>query len=127
MNTTSLIGRLTRDPDVQATPSGLSVARFGFAVDGASAKKGDDGRYGAGFFDVVAFGKAADTAAGFKKGKQLGVTGHLSWSSWEEKDTGRKRTKVEIVADRFTFVGPRDDQPSGAFVAPTVAEDDIPF
>lgn len=100
MNSVSVIGRLTRDPELRHTPSGESVCNFSVAVDRAGDKE-EDGTYGPGFFDVTVWGRSAESCAQYLvKGQQVGVNGRLFHHRWEAAD-GAKRSKVEIVAGAF--------------------------
>jgi single-strand DNA-binding protein len=108
MNTVSLIGRLTRDPEQKFTTSGDAVTTFSIAVDRAGDRQ-DDGTIGAGFFDCVTFGKTAELVAQwFHKGKQIGVTGSLQHHRWVNND-GDKRSVVQLRIFDITFVGSKDD------------------
>lgn len=137
MNSINVIGRLTKDPELRHLPSGTEVCNLRIAVDRAGMK-GDDGAYGAGFFDVDAFGKTAELMAQYlSKGRQVAISGELRWREWEQEGGG-KRQAVSILCNRMTFVGNREDGnggggnqfvPTGAGAAdfPTAADDDIPF
>ena len=93
-------GRLTRDPELKTTPSGVSVANFSVAVN-RPFKKGEKGE--ADFFECVAWQKTAEfITRNFFKGNTICVTGHLQQRSWERD--GVKRTVTEVVADEACFV-----------------------
>lgn len=93
---TSIVGNITRAPELRFTGAGLAVASFGVAVN---RKKGDEEVTS--FFDVTAFGTLAEHVAELPKGCRVIVVGRLEQSTWE-KD-GEKRSKVAVVADE---VGP---------------------
>ena len=94
-------GRLTRDPEINTTASGLTVARFTIAVDRLTKDKGAD------FINIKAFGKSAEFAAKFfEKGKEIIVEGHIQTGSYE-KD-GKKIYTTDIIADRFEFCGSKE-------------------
>jgi single-strand DNA-binding protein len=104
INQVILMGRLTRDPETRTTPSGKTIASFSLAVDRA----GQDDQ--ADFFDVTAWEKLGELVAQYlSKGRRCLVQGRLRQDSWDDKETGKKRTKVEIVATDVTFL----DGPSG--------------
>lgn len=108
MNTVVLIGRLVRDPELKYTPSGAAVAEMRIAVDRAGDRQ-DDGSYGAGFFDVSVFGRAAENSAQYLfKGSQAGFSGALKFHEWEDQD-GKKRSKIEITAFQVQFLGSKGD------------------
>ena len=128
MNIAIIIGRLTKDPDTRyGQNSQMAVSKFTVAVDRGKDKEGND--KGADFINCVAFGKTAESIEKFfHKGNRIGVTGHITTGSYEDKD-GRKVYTTEVAVDRFEFVESKkeapskDDIPSGF----SKLEDDIPF
>jgi single-strand DNA-binding protein len=129
INRVILTGNLTRDPDVRATPNGLSICKFGIAVN-TRRKNGDQWEEKANFFRVTVFGRQADTCAQYlKKGRPVAIDGRLEWSTWETE--GQKRESVDIIADSIQFLGGRDDAGGGngngfsSGVRPT--ESDVPI
>lgn len=107
-------GRLTRDPELKTTPSGVSVANFSVAVN-RPYKKGEKGE--ADFFECVAWQKTAEfITRNFYKGNTICVTGHLQQRSWE-KD-GVKRTVTEVVAEEACFVDAKSETGAIAGAAP---------
>lgn len=128
MNSVSVIGRLTRDPELRATPSGTSVCALRIAVND-DVKDATTGEWHQkpGFFDVDVFGKQADACAQYlSRGRQVAVQGRLRWREWETQD-GQKREAVSIAADRVQFIGPRESQPTPQGEPPDEVEDGIPF
>lgn len=115
-NKVILIGNLTRDPEVRYTPQGTPVANFSLAVN-RKYKVGDEQKEEVSFFDVVVFGKQAELAGQYlSKGKGVLIDGRLQQRRWDDKESGQKRSKVEIVAEVMQFL-PRagqggDAQPS---------------
>lgn len=105
INQVILMGRLTRDPEVRTTGSGKSVTSFSLAVD----RGGQDDQ--ADFFDVTAWEKTGELVAQYlSKGRRALVQGRLRQDSWDDKETGKKRTRVEVVAFDVTFLdGPNGD------------------
>ena len=94
-------GRLTHDPELRSTASGLSIAKFSVAVNQRDV---------AHYFKCVAFGKTAEFIVKyFEKGKAIFIEGRLSYSEWEGSDGG-KRSGVEIIAEQVQFVGTKNDQ-----------------
>lgn len=113
-NRVILMGNLARDPETRQTQGGLTVARSAIAVN----ERVSDGQGGwkdeANFFNFVFFGKQAESFARlFQKGKAILIEGRLREDKWQDKETGQNRSKVEVIADRWHFVGGRDDQRSG--------------
>jgi single-strand DNA-binding protein len=143
INRVTLVGRLTRDPELRHLPSGSPVLQLGLAVNGR--QKDDAGNWTdkPNFFDVKVFGNQAEMLSQhLAKGRRVGIDGRLDWSSWETD--GQKRSKVEVVAFQVQFLDSRgaegeqsqyipssdvapdrgDFQPAGATAS---ADDDIPF
>lgn len=109
MNSVSIIGNLTRDPELRHTPSGTAVCNLGVAVNDR-VKRGGEWQDTAYFFDVTVWAGQGESCAQYlSKGKKVGITGKLTWRSWEDKETGAKRSKVEIVANSVQFLTPRSD------------------
>ena len=105
INQVILMGRLTRDPEQRTTTTGKTVASFSIAVD----RVGQDDQ--ADFFDITAWEKLGELAVQYlSKGRRVLVQGRLRQDSWDDKDTGKKRSKVEVVAFDVTFLdGPNGD------------------
>ena len=107
-NQVTLMGNLTRDPDLRQIPSGQSVCSFSLALN--RSYKGSDGNWQetTDFVDVVAWGPLGERVAQYvTKGRPVLVTGRLQSSQWE-KD-GVKRSKLEVVANDVTFLGGRGE------------------
>ena len=103
MNNINVIGRLTRDPDLDQTPSGTAVCRIRLAVPRRS-KDGKD--QGAVFVTVIVYGGPASASAGhLTKGRQIGVSGRLEHREWTGPD-GSRHSVHEVVADHLDFLGP---------------------
>ena len=115
INQVMLMGRLTRDPETRTTPSGKSVTSFSLAVD----RQGQDDS--ADFFDIVAWEKTGELVAQYlTKGRRCLVQGRLRQDSWDDKETGKKRSKVEVVAFDVTFLdGPSGDNGGSSASAPS--------
>src|SRR3981189_3420847 len=103
-NTITIVGNLTRDPELRYTPSGQSNTRFGVAVNRRwQDRPSGDWQEGARFFDVVCCAELAENVSeSLGKGSRVLVTGRLEQRTWETKE-GDKRNVVEIIADE---VGP---------------------
>lgn len=115
LNHIVIMGRLTRDPELRRTGSGLAVAGFTVAVDRDFANK-DSGERETDFIDCVAWRSTGEFVSKyFSKGSMAVVSGRLQIRSWEDKD-GNKRRTAEIVADNVYFGGSKrgDQQPAGA-------------
>src|SRR5260221_6780417 len=99
-NSVTIVGNVTRDPELRFTPSGQAKANFGVAVNRSWVNRQTQEREEAvSFFNVVAWGSLGENASeSLFKGARVVVTGRLEQRSWEAQD-GEKRTVVEIVAD----------------------------
>ncbi|MGZ4707479.1 MAG: single-stranded DNA-binding protein [Acidimicrobiales bacterium] len=102
MNTVSVVGNATRDPELRFTPSGQAIATFGIAVNRSwRNKQTNEWDEAVSFFDVTCWAQMAENVAeSVTKGTRVLVTGRLEQRSWETND-GEKRSKVEIVADEI--------------------------
>lgn len=106
-NQVTLMGNLTRDPELRTTPNGQSVCSFSLALN--RSYKGADGNWqeATDFVDVVAWGTLGERVNQYLvKGRPVLVSGRLQSRSWEQD--GQKRSKVEVVANDVTFLGGRD-------------------
>lgn len=110
INQVILMGRLTRDPEMRTTTTGKSIASFSLAVDRGGEGDQTD------FFDITAWEKLGELVNQYlSKGRRCLVQGRLRQDSWDDKETGKKRSKIEVVATDVTFLdGPSDGQGSGA-------------
>lgn len=113
-NRVILMGNLTRDPEVRQTQSGTFLARTGLAVN----ERMPDGQGGwkeqANFFDIVIFGRQAESfGKWFQKGRPCLIEGKLRQNTWEDQSSGQKRSKVEVIVDRWHFVGGREGREGG--------------
>ena len=119
INQVILMGRLTRDPEARTTPSGKTVVSFSIAVDRA----GQDDQ--ADFFDITAWEKLGDLVMQYlAKGRRVLVQGRLRQDSWDDKETGKKRSRIDVTATDVTFLdGPSDGQQGGGSrPAPTATD-----
>ncbi len=110
LNKIILIGRLTRDPEMSYTSSGVAKLRFTLAVD--RPYKNQQGERSADFIDVACWRQLAETCGKFlHKGRLVSVVGRLEIRPYETQD-GQKRRSVEVVADEVRFLdAPRDGAP----------------
>ena len=101
-NHITIVGNLTRDPELRFTPSGQATATFGVAVNRRwQNRQTNEWEEAVSFFDVTAWQQLAENVAeSVQKGTRIIVTGRLDQRSWETQD-GEKRSKIEIVADEI--------------------------
>lgn len=105
-NKVILIGRLTRDPETRALPSGQSVTTFGMATDRFFNDKSGQRQQQTDFHNIVLFGKLADIAAQYlNKGSLVLIEGRLQTRTWQD-NAGNKRSRTEIIAERLQL-GPK--------------------
>ena len=117
LNHIVLMGRLTRDPELRHTGSGISVASFTLAVD--RDFKNQDGKKECDFIDVVAWRGAGEFVSKyFDKGSMAVVSGRLQIRNWTDNE-GNKRRSAEVVADNVYFGSSKCDTSSGGYDAPS--------
>ena len=118
LNKVMLMGNLTRDPEIKYTPKGTAIAHFGLAVNRNYSTESGEKREEVTFIDVEAWGRTAEVIGEyFKKGRPIFIEGRLKLDSWDDKQTGLKKSKLKVVADSFEFLGSREGGgggPSGA-------------
>ncbi|MBI5179535.1 MAG: single-stranded DNA-binding protein [Nitrospinae bacterium] len=134
LNRVFLIGNLTRDPELRYIPSGQAVTTLGLAVNNRFGS-GDDKKEDTLFIDVNVWGKAAESSAEYlKKGSPVFIEGRLRQRQWDDKETGQKRSKIEVTANTVQFLpsgsrGGAKPAPGGGD-EPDMApppDDDVPF
>ncbi len=141
MNSVSLIGRLTRDPEVRYTGDQMAIARFSIAIDRPPRR---DGTKETDFPSITVFGKQAENCGKYlSKGRQVGIHGRIQTGSYVNKN-GDKVYTTEVVADRVEFLGgaqesgrfetaggenrqDRDQEPQIPKGFEAIDDDDIPF
>jgi len=105
-NKTNTIGNLTSDPEMRYTPSGKGICQFCLALNSRWTDKATgEKREEVSFINFVAFAKTGETIAQyFKKGDQIHIEGRLHQDTWEDKQTGAKRSAIKVHVDSFTFL-----------------------
>lgn len=107
LNKAIVIGNLTRDPEIRSLPSGIKVCSFSLATNRVWKDKNNARQESTDYHNVVVFGRQAETVAQYmKKGSSILVEGRMQTRSWEDKTSGEKKYRTEIVADRTQF-GPK--------------------
>lgn len=141
INRVTLAGRLTRDPELRYIQSGTALCKVGLAV--SRKFKGKDGNMSEEtlFINVTVWGKSAEyVGEKIKKGDPVLVEGRLTSNEWEDQETGKRRTAVEVTADRVQSLswdnasspgggnyGGYEKQPKPRDIQEPIPEDDIPF
>jgi single-strand DNA-binding protein len=110
INRVVLVGRLTRDPELRALPSGTSVCSLRIACNSAQRDATGDFTERPNYFDVTVFGTRGESVANYmRKGGRVAVDGRLDWREWETAEQ-QKRQAVSIVADTVQFLDPPRDR-----------------
>ena len=105
-NKVLLMGNLTRDPEVRYTPKGTAVAALGLAVNRVWTAESGEKKEEVTFVDVEVWGRQAETAGEYlSKGRPVFIEGRLRLDAWDDKETGQKRSKLKVVAERVQFLG----------------------
>ena len=104
VNKAIIIGRLTRDPELRTTPNGQTIASFSVATSRQWKDQGGQKQEKTDFHNVIAWGKQGEVIGQyFTKGQEIYVEGRLETQSWDDKDSGKKMYRTEIVLEKFEF------------------------
>lgn len=108
LNKIFLLGNLTRDTELRYLPSGSAVCEFGLAVNRRYTANNGQERDETCFIDVSVWGKQAETCDRYlQKGSSLLVEGRLQMDQWQDRETGKTRSKLKVIAERTQFIGGR--------------------
>ena len=111
-NKVILLGNLTRDPEIRYTPKGSAVCDLGIAVNRQYTLESGEKREEVTYVDVVLWARLAEIAGEYlKKGRPIFIEGRLQMDSWEDKQSGQKRTKLRVIGETMQLLGSR---PSGS-------------
>ena len=114
VNKVILVGNLGRDPEVRSLPSGQPVASFSVATSRRYKDREGQRQEQTEWHNVVCFGRQAEIAGQYlTKGKQVFVEGRIQTRSWDDKNTGEKKYKTEIVCENFQMLGGRGGEGGG--------------
>ncbi len=155
LNKVMLIGNLTRDPELRHTPKGTSVTELGLAINRVWYDDNKQKQEETTFVDVTFWGRQAETIQQYlSKGRPILVEGRLQLDTWDDKESGKKRSKLRVIGESFQFIDSkpgagggggdyserpqqssaapqqRSGPPQGASAAPAddyQEDDDIPF
>lgn len=106
LNKVMLIGNLTRDPEVRYTPKGSAVCDMAIAVNRRFQTDNGERQEEVTYLDIVLWGKTAELAGQYlAKGRSVFIEGRLQMDTWEDKNTGQKRSKIRVVAENMQFLG----------------------
>lgn len=105
-NKVILLGNLTRDPEVRYTPKGTAVTDLGLAVNRTYTADNGEKREEVTFVDVTFWGRTAEVAGEYlKKGRPVFVEGRLQLDSWDDKQSGQKRSKLKVIGENMQMLG----------------------
>jgi single-strand DNA-binding protein len=127
-NKVLLMGNLTRDPEIRypsgggggggaggGREGGGAICKFGLAVNRQWRNQAGEKQEETCFVDIVVFGRQAENCNEYlKKGRAAFVEGRLHYDSWEDRETGKKRNRLEVVAENVQFLGSRDGAGGGS-------------
>ena len=122
VNKVILIGNLGRDPELRSTPSGQQVASFSLATNRKWRDRDGNQQEQTEWHNIVCWARQAEIAGQYlTKGRQIYVEGRLQTRSWEDRQSGEKRYRTEIICDNFQMLGQRGDADGGGFREPAPA------
>lgn len=142
VNKVILVGRLGKDPEVKSTPSGTTVAKFSLATDERFTDKNGEKQERTEWHNIVAWGKLAEICGQYlRKGKLIFIEGSIRTDSWDDKESGQKKYRTEIIAREMQMLGSKGEDEGGSYAGAKrggaskgnefsqVAEDDdeVPF
>ena len=109
LNKVMLIGNVTRDPEIRYTPKGTALVELGIAVNRRYTADNGEKREETTFVDVTFWGRTAEIASEYlRKGRSVYVEGRLQLDSWDDKQTGQKRSKLRVVGEEMQMLGSRE-------------------
>ena len=109
LNEVRLIGRLLRDPEMRQIPSGQTVTNLSIATNRKYKDSNGMMKEETAFVDISCWGRLAEIVHNhMRKGRQIFVGGRLRYESWDDKETGKKRSRLSVVADNVQFLDPKD-------------------
>ena len=110
LNKVFLLGNLTRVPELRYTPSGAAVCEFGLAVNRKYVSNNQE-KDETCFVNIVVWGKQGESCQRYlEKGSAAMIEGRLQFDQWDDRETGKKRSTLRVVAERVQFIGGRRDQ-----------------
>lgn len=114
INKVILVGRLGKDPEIRATPQGTPVAKFTVATDEKFTDRAGEKQERTEWHNIVAWGKLGEICGQYlKKGKLVYIEGSIRTDSWDDKESGQKKYRTEIVANTMKMLDRRGDEGGG--------------
>lgn len=118
INRVMISGNLTRDAELRTTPSGTFILSFGVAVNDRRRNANGEWEDYANFIDCTMFGRRAEALAQYlTKGVKVAIEGRLHYSSWEDRNSGQRRSKVDVTVDELEFMSSRNGGGQGGYDA----------
>jgi single-strand DNA-binding protein len=115
INKVILVGRLGKDPEIRSTPSGTSVAKFTVATDERFTDRNGEKQERTEWHNIVAWGKLGEICGQYlRKGKLVYIEGSIRTDSWDDKESGQKRYRTEIIANTMKMLDRRGDEEGGS-------------
>ena len=116
VNKVILVGRLGKDPELRSIPSGTSVAKFSLATDDRFTDKNGDKQERTEWHNIVVWGKLAEICGQYlRKGKLIYIEGSIRTDSWDDKETGVKKYRTEIIANTMQMLEKKGDDDGGSY------------
>ena len=113
-NKVILIGNLTRDPEIRYTPSGAALCSFGLAINDSYVNKQGEVKEETCFVDIDVWGKQAESSNRYlSKGKSVCIEGRLRFDQWDDRESGKKRSRLTVTAVRVQFLSGRGTDNQG--------------
>ena len=114
INKVILVGRLGKDPEIRSTPQGTSVAKFTVATDEKFTDRAGEKQERTEWHNIVAWGKLGEICGQYlRKGKLVYIEGSIRTDSWDDKESGQKKYRTEIVANTMKMLDRRGDEGGG--------------
>jgi single-strand DNA-binding protein len=114
VNKVILVGRLGKDPEIRSTPNGQTVAKFTVATDERYTDRNGEKQERTEWHNIVAWGKLAEICGQYlRKGKLIYIDGSIRTDSWDDKESGQKRYRTEIIANQMQMLDRRGDEGGG--------------
>jgi single-strand DNA-binding protein len=118
VNKVILVGRLGKDPEIRSTPTGTTVAKFSLATDDRYTDKAGEKQERTEWHNIVAWGKLAEICGQYlRKGKLVYIEGSIRTDSWDDKETGQKKYRTDIVANQMQMLDRKGDENGGGAYA----------
>jgi len=115
INKVILVGRLGKDPEIRSTPQGNTVAKFTMATDEKFTDRAGEKQERTEWHNIVAWGKLGEICGQYlKKGKLVYIEGSIRTDSWDDKESGQKKYRTEIVANTMKMLDRRGDEGGGS-------------